>query len=496
MRGTGIAGPPVTAGCRTDIERLLEMYKEKKSLRYAPFFDVFKQLDFHTIFWGKFCVAELVEFSEKLLQMAIAYAMVSRESVEPIGSAEEEELEHGEGRKDELSVGYKNELTLQERLFGIYLTYTLYVTQPFRYVAQVRISLQQLHDLEVLLTDQLIPEKHFDAISIMQYFGERHIFRIVAFEKDFDVLMHRRYDRFVMEDDEGTGQEEKDRSEQDDYALLSKIQSEQVSAQVDTIHKWYLEMKALAGVGDLNMVKSLSEIYDEVVRFSERRDDHSVGHSRRVSDYYKYLEQGTNIFRGLQSCRRSELKAKAFKARAESARSKRFAHARSEMKECEESTDGAGTSRNWDQSYSVNMNELMREVAEQNVESNKESIVKLSSDEGEKQKKRKKLMSPSEMDKAFETSTAGTTAERNTLEATSSSTKTPRNSKKAKVAEKQANKEAFVLLPLGDGTGQPTKTRLPDEAIKAAVNIGKSKEERKGDAILKKLGSKEGATVS
>ncbi|KHN83947.1 hypothetical protein Tcan_15561 [Toxocara canis] len=59
-----------------------------------------------------------------------------------------------------------------------------------------------------------------------------------------------------------------------------------------------------------------------------------------------------------------------------------------------------------------------------------------------------------------------------------------------------ASMEAFVLLPLGDGTGQPTKTRLPDEAIKAAVNIGKSKEERKGDAILKKLDSKEGATVS
>uniref|UniRef100_A0A0M3IJN8 RGS domain-containing protein n=1 Tax=Ascaris lumbricoides TaxID=6252 RepID=A0A0M3IJN8_ASCLU len=193
MRGAGISAPAIMSGCRADIEHLLDLYKEKNSLRYDAFFEVFKEIEFNTIFWGKMSVAELVEkftqqrvyegcsfqahhlrrdsfgkifeFSEKLLQMAISYAMVCRRREEPDWSDDEREQEAIDAAWNQRP---KHDLTLQ----------------PFRYVTQVRVSVEQLRSLEAFLNDSLIPENHYDAIAILQFFGDRQIFRVVAFEKD------------------------------------------------------------------------------------------------------------------------------------------------------------------------------------------------------------------------------------------------------------------------------------------------------------------------
>uniref|UniRef100_A0A0M3IR71 SH2 domain-containing protein n=1 Tax=Ascaris lumbricoides TaxID=6252 RepID=A0A0M3IR71_ASCLU len=165
MRGAGISAPAIMSGCRADIEHLLDLYKEKNSLRYDAFFEVFKEIEFNTIFWGKMSVAELVEFSEKLLQMAISYAMVCRKREEPDWSDDEREQEAIDAAWNQRP---KHDLTLQ----------------PFRYVTQVRVSVEQLRSLEAFLNDSLIPENHYDAIAILQFFGDRQIFRVVVFEKD------------------------------------------------------------------------------------------------------------------------------------------------------------------------------------------------------------------------------------------------------------------------------------------------------------------------
>ncbi|VDK27018.1 unnamed protein product, partial [Anisakis simplex] len=129
----------------------------------------------------------------------------------------------------------RNETALQERLFGLYLVYTLYVTQPHRYVVQINITIEELEEIQRFLQHELIPERHYDAIAILQYLTARHIFRIVAFSKDFDVLLHHRYDRYIFDE----GDEKKSREEQPSEQLnsLQAIRSEQLTAQVETIHK-------------------------------------------------------------------------------------------------------------------------------------------------------------------------------------------------------------------------------------------------------------------
>lgn len=63
MRGHGTSVMPITAGCRKDIERLLKMYKEKETLRYKPFIELFDKMKFATIFTGRMSPAELYEVS-------------------------------------------------------------------------------------------------------------------------------------------------------------------------------------------------------------------------------------------------------------------------------------------------------------------------------------------------------------------------------------------------------------------------------------------------
>lgn len=63
MRGHGTSVMPITAGCRKDIERLLKMYKEKETLRYKSFIELFNKTNFATIFMGRMSPAELYEVS-------------------------------------------------------------------------------------------------------------------------------------------------------------------------------------------------------------------------------------------------------------------------------------------------------------------------------------------------------------------------------------------------------------------------------------------------
>ncbi|VDK24756.1 unnamed protein product, partial [Anisakis simplex] len=89
-----------------------------------------------------------------------------------------------------------------------------------------------------------------------------------------------------------------------------------------------METKATAGLTDVNMVRSISEIFDDVQRQMERNasDEQSGG----TSSSHKKLtllkvQRFLNFTSGLfENAMRSELKAKAFKSQAESARSRRL----------------------------------------------------------------------------------------------------------------------------------------------------------------------------
>uniref|UniRef100_A0A914ZU70 snRNA-activating protein complex subunit 1 n=2 Tax=Parascaris univalens TaxID=6257 RepID=A0A914ZU70_PARUN len=464
MRGAGISAPAIMSGCRADIEQLLDLFKEKNSLRYDAFFEVFKEIEFNTIFWGKMSVAELVEFSEKLLQMAISYAMVCRRREEPDWSDDEREQEAIDAAWNQRP---EHDLTLQERLFGIYLTYTLYVTQPFRYVTQVRVSVEQLGSLETFLNDSLIPEKHYDAVAILQFFGDRQIFRIVSFEKDFDVLTHRRYDRYILEDE---NPEPSTSTEYDVCAVLKTMENEPLFQQVNSLHKWYVEMKKTANLDTLNMVRGPLEIYNDVMRLAMRRNDDSGEGSHSVH-------------------RRLELKAKAFKSRVESLRSRRLGRQRLEVKGDDGGTDSSQTTQQWNHLYSVSVDDVIREATDRKDNSQVEDVPSLNEDKKENTRKRKKLASISEVGKLLDVDagSTNTAVESAVAEMMASVSGTSSSSKGDTTVSKQNETDTLKSLAFEEGGGQSKNLQLPDVAVKACVTLTKSKEERKGDAILKRL---------
>uniref|UniRef100_A0A0N5ABJ0 Histone acetyltransferase n=1 Tax=Syphacia muris TaxID=451379 RepID=A0A0N5ABJ0_9BILA len=103
---------PLTTGCKRDVEKLLVEFKKAESLSFEAFSKCFREVDFVTIFMGRISCAELVE----------------------------------------------------ERIFGIYLTYSLYYVQPGDFVSSVRVTPEQAHDLAHFVQEILLPGGYHDAV--------------------------------------------------------------------------------------------------------------------------------------------------------------------------------------------------------------------------------------------------------------------------------------------------------------------------------------------
>ncbi|VBB25342.1 unnamed protein product [Acanthocheilonema viteae] len=305
MRGHGTSVMPITAGCRKDIERLLKMYKERETLRYKPFIELFNRTKFATIFMGRMSPAELYEFSEKLLQITISYAMSYRER-KPAEYAEESTADN-----EPLSLSdirFSNEMTLQERMFGIYLTYALYFVQPESYIAQVRVTPDQMSDLIDFVNERLIPERHIDAFAALFKLINGGAFRVYAFEKEHNPLLHRRFD--LMELDEGG----LDEAEIQEHSFLKALGDDIVLTQADIICKRYLAAKKKANLPpdlNINLVQTtVLEIYNDILKSTTAEIEAN-------SSPKKTPRQNSGRFR-------SALKEKAYKSHIVHARHRRY----------------------------------------------------------------------------------------------------------------------------------------------------------------------------
>lgn len=63
MRGAGVAILPVSAGFRTDAEKLLKTFRDLETMRFDRFADVFRAAKFSHVFYGRTMEAEYREVS-------------------------------------------------------------------------------------------------------------------------------------------------------------------------------------------------------------------------------------------------------------------------------------------------------------------------------------------------------------------------------------------------------------------------------------------------
>lgn len=377
-KGCGTSIMPVTAGCRRDIELLFEKYKSLNTLDYKPFATCFKEMNFATIFMGRVSPAELYEFSERILQMAISYAMVYRKRNLPVYLSKTKEQQESQVERSsvaEENIG--NELTMQERIFGIYLAYSLYYVQPNTYVAQIRVTPDQLADLQKLLADTLLPERHLDSVYALYRLIDEGAFRVVAFENEYNPLLHKRYDNSADEglerpfEIQGTG-------------LLEALGGDEIFRRADILHERYVAAKQKLGFpSDANALReSVGELYADVMNsFKQEEEKTSYVVTKASGDSTKK----TGITR-------HEIKAKAYKAKAISAK-----HRRRQANGADSSTE-AKTEENADKST---VSEVMSEVTGSNEPTNSggEDAETSNKDDGEAQRQAKQSEKEQKVDK-------------------------------------------------------------------------------------------------
>lgn len=78
--------------------------------------------------------------------------------------------------------------TMKERVFGVYLTYSLFFLQPSEHVQLVRISVGQFKELGQLLREVLVPEGWVEAAFCLMRLVRGHAFAVGPFEVEVSGL--------------------------------------------------------------------------------------------------------------------------------------------------------------------------------------------------------------------------------------------------------------------------------------------------------------------
>ena len=90
---------------------------------------MFREFDFSSIYAGRIASYEAIEFAENALQIAASYMGSKR--VAKVG------IFFFNKKKQSSQIQTNREATLDDRRFGVFLTYSLFYLQPTDYVYQV-----------------------------------------------------------------------------------------------------------------------------------------------------------------------------------------------------------------------------------------------------------------------------------------------------------------------------------------------------------------------
>ncbi|CAJ0559183.1 unnamed protein product, partial [Mesorhabditis spiculigera] len=186
---------PIYTGMRKDIVELYKRFQEGNTARIAHFRTVFRSMHFEKIFAGRLDPGEHVEFTERLLQMAASYMhpfptaapSVFTERV-PVDCHHTTQLAAVAGNPDE-----PQPRELLERIFGVYLTYSLYFLQPSDYVVPIRVTPVQMIEM-TRLQRELIHENHLDTVATLLKLHAYKAFVLAPFASSYDYVTHRRFE--------------------------------------------------------------------------------------------------------------------------------------------------------------------------------------------------------------------------------------------------------------------------------------------------------------
>ncbi|CAD5206151.1 unnamed protein product [Bursaphelenchus okinawaensis] len=178
----------VVSAVMEDIDLLHKDFSNTPACSYREFAGCFLKREFSTIFLGRMNIADLVEFSEMLLTYATSFVFTQKsgkeinEFVVTDNAAELRKMEP-----------VRKMYNLKDRIFGIYLMYTLYFLQPQNSISNIKLSVNQMKELKEFCARELLPGEYFEALFCVHRCVNNHAFMVKPFEPEFNPLLERRF---------------------------------------------------------------------------------------------------------------------------------------------------------------------------------------------------------------------------------------------------------------------------------------------------------------
>uniref|UniRef100_A0A1I7Z792 Histone acetyltransferase type B catalytic subunit n=1 Tax=Steinernema glaseri TaxID=37863 RepID=A0A1I7Z792_9BILA len=215
---------PIHAGASIDVANLYEKYKELNTCSFEPFAKLYSDCEFTSIYLGHHSAEELVEFSERLLQITVSYIFPP--------NFDDGERSYTVNRVDSLESQRDNSYVAQ--IFGIYLTYSLFSLQPNRHVCSIRVTPKHFNYLHEAV-ERFADKGDLDASFCLFRLFDSNAFQIYAFDRDYEMLSRPKH---TYKDDMPMF-----KSKSKNLAHLTSLKNDSYVQQLQRVHQEYQKMK-------------------------------------------------------------------------------------------------------------------------------------------------------------------------------------------------------------------------------------------------------------
>lgn len=163
-------------GILEDIKIFYKAYCAENSLTFSSFTKLYAEHNMSVLFLGKFAAYELVETSEYMLQYAIEFTVpLVDDNQKPYLPLSEDEIDRSKDNDPE---------RLKRIIFGIYLCYMFYNSQPSQYVCNIHVQVRQLQEIQRLMKEVLLKNNQYEAMYCLYCLIQHDAFTIVPFGND------------------------------------------------------------------------------------------------------------------------------------------------------------------------------------------------------------------------------------------------------------------------------------------------------------------------
>ncbi|XP_071502227.1 uncharacterized protein [Diadema antillarum] len=275
----------LTQGLQRDVDGLLARFINSQSVRYEEFSRIWRELNFPLIFCGLKNSTTERTFAGEVFFIALKYLLPPTD--------------------------------LQRKIFGMYLLYGIYYTQPCKPPMKIRVT-KEHWDALLELYRELQKAEHLDAAYIFLKMRRNQIFHFVVHTKP---MLYTRTYRDDAYDKWKSGKE-----------ILTATFHDDLLEQLHTIHSQYQEMKQNLG---LNNNLSMKLVRDSMADYIVKRV-----HSHLLSDEEEEESEVEPEANPVQerAARIATLKSKSFSTPGQASRSQRHLGQASASSETEEPT--------------------------------------------------------------------------------------------------------------------------------------------------------------